>query len=94
MADFIYRGVCDLQKRPSSRTVQSVGLFGTEAHHMNTTTDLLKGEAWQLLLSRIGDTLMLFLLMHTSLFLPLPNGCFLQVTGESIAEVNLLLSKP
>ena len=61
---------------------------------MNTTTDLLKGEAWQLLLSRIGDTLMLFLLMHTSLFLPLPNGCFLQVTGASIAEVNLLLSKP
>ena len=55
---------------------------------VNTTTAQLQGEAWQLLLSRIGDTLMLFLLMHTSLFLPLPNGCFLQVTGASIAEVS------
>ncbi|BDA46320.1 probable telomerase reverse transcriptase [Coccomyxa sp. Obi] len=75
------------KKRPSSRAAPSVGLFGTEAHHPNTTTDLLKGEPWQLLLSRIGDTLMLYLLMHTSLFLPLPNGCFLQVTGSPIAEV-------
>ncbi len=67
-----------------------MGLFGTEVHHPNTTTDLLKGEPWQLLLSRIGDTLMLYLLMHTSLFLPLPNGCFLQVTGPPIAEVSLM----
>ena len=83
-------GVVFLQKRPSSRPAHSVGLFGTEAHHPNTTTDLLKGEPWQLLLSRIGDTLMLYLLMHTSLFLPLPNGCFLQVTGPPIAEVSLI----
>jgi len=84
-----------VQKRPSSRVAPTVGLFGTEAYHCNTTTELLKGEAWQLLLSRIGDILMLYLLMHTSLFLPLPNGCFLQVTGVPIAEVlNPLLLLP
>ena len=88
MIAMVYLMCPALQKRPSSRAAPTVGLFGTEAHHANTTTDLLKGEAWQLLLSRIGDTLMLFLLMHTSLFLPLPNGCFLQVTGASIAEVS------
>lgn len=80
--------LCKLvQKRPSSRAAPTVGLFGAEAYHCNTTTELLKGEAWQLLLSRIGDILMLYLLMHTSLFLPLPNGCFLQLTGVSVAEV-------
>ena len=57
----------------------------------NTTTAQLQGEAWQLLLSRVGDTLMLFLLMHTSLFLPLPHGCYLQASGTCIAQV---LSSP
>jgi telomerase reverse transcriptase len=59
----------------------------TEVHHPNSTTETLKSDAWQLLLSRIGDTLMLYLLMHTSLFLPMPNGCFLQVTGRPVAYV-------
>ena len=57
----------------------------------NTTTAQLQGQAWQLLLSRVGDTLMLFLLMHTSLFLPLPHGCYLQASGTCIAQVLSLL---
>ena len=52
----------------------------------NSTAAQLEGGAWQLLLSRIGDTLMLFLLMHTSIFLPLPHGCFLQAAGACVAQ--------
>ena len=33
----------------------------------------------QLLLARIGDTLMLYLLLHVSLFAALPNSCCLQL---------------
>lgn len=33
----------------------------------------------QLLLSRIGDTLMLYLLTHASMFVELPNACCLQL---------------
>jgi hypothetical protein len=42
---------------------------------------------WQQLLARIGDTLMLHLLLHTSIFLPLPNNSFLQVVGKPMHEV-------
>ena len=52
----------------------------------NSTAAQLEGGAWQLLLSRVGDTLMLFLLMHTSIFLPLPHGCFLQAAGACVAQ--------
>jgi len=42
---------------------------------------------WRLLLSRIGDQQMLRLLQECSIFLPLPNMCFLQVSGEPISKV-------
>ena len=46
-----------------------------------STLEELKSKPWQLLLSRIGDVLMLHLLMHAAIFKPLPNSCFLQLTG-------------
>ncbi|RXW18136.1 hypothetical protein EST38_g7715 [Candolleomyces aberdarensis] len=39
---------------------------------------------WDQLLDRIGVDPMLHLLMDTSIFIPLPNGCLCQVTGEPI----------
>lgn len=48
---------------------------------------LLQGPEWQLLLQRIGDSLMIFLLLHCSIFLPLPNNSYLQVAGPPIHEV-------
>ena len=65
----------------------STSVQGVLTDAANTTTTQLQGEAWQLLLSRVGDTLMLYLLMHTSLFLPLSHGCFLQASGACIAQV-------
>ena len=65
------------------------------AGEANSTAAQLEGSAWQLLLSRIGDTLMLFLLMHTSLFLPLPHGCYLQAAGACVAQArHLALKQP
>jgi len=53
----------------------------------NTTAQLLQGPEWCQLLERIGDTLMLHLLLHCSIFLPLRNNSFLQVAGPPIHEV-------
>jgi hypothetical protein len=44
----------------------------------------------QLLLSRIGDTLMLYLLLHTSLFAALPNSCCLQLRCDLLLVLLLL----
>jgi hypothetical protein len=41
----------------------------------------------QVLLSRCGDALMLHLLLHASVFAPLPGGCLLQLSGLPAAEV-------
>jgi hypothetical protein len=43
--------------------------------------------AQQVLLSRCGDALMLHLLLHASVFAPLPGGCLLQLSGLPAAEV-------
>lgn len=48
---------------------------------------LLQGPGWRALLGRVGDTLMLHLLLHCSVFLPLPNNSYLQVAGPPIHEV-------
>lgn len=44
----------------------------------------------QVLLSRCGDALMLHLLLHASVFAPLPGGCLLQLSGLPAAEVGNL----
>ena len=65
------------------------GLHHSEAYYPNTTNAALCGPAWERLLSRVGDGVMMHLLLHCSLFLPLPNGCFLQASGTPIAQVRL-----
>ena len=63
------------------------GLQSSEAYYPNTTARLLRGAPWARLLSRIGDALMMHLLLHGSIFLPLPNGCFLQASGMPAPQV-------
>lgn len=79
--------LCLLQRRPSSKAQFVQGLHRTEAYYPNTTIKQLRQPSWQLLLSRIGDSLMLHLLMHVTIFVPLPNGCYLQVNGLPAAQV-------
>lgn len=64
------------------------GLQSSEAYFPNTTTRLLRGAVWERLLSRVGDALMMHLLLHSSIFVPLPNGSFLQVSGHPAPQVS------
>lgn len=48
---------------------------------------VLHSLAWRLLQERIGDELMLHMLLHTSIFVPLRNNNYLQVAGKPIHEV-------
>ena len=50
----------------------------------NSAVAALKSLLWGILLERIGDTAMLYLLSHTSIFSPLPNRCYLQIAGGPI----------
>lgn len=63
------------------------GLHVAEPWAANTTNAALLTPAWQLLLARIGDELMLHLLQHTSIFLPIGGCNVLQATGRPVTEV-------
>ena len=70
-----------VQRKPSSRRQDASGAGAGAGQSDASMLEELKSEPWQLLLSRIGDVLMLHLLMHAAIFKPLPNSCFLQLTG-------------
>jgi hypothetical protein len=72
-----------LQKRPGSIGARHIpGLVHSEGWCRNTTMEtLVSSPSWQLLLGRIGDVLLSHLLVHTSLFVPLGAGNYLQVRG-------------
>jgi hypothetical protein len=74
-------GPLTMQKRPSAGGRQLLGSSSTEIYHHNAISDSLLTSPWELLLSRIGDTLMLYLFLHVTMFRRLPNGCCLQLTG-------------
>jgi telomerase reverse transcriptase len=71
-----------------ARAVQALGrvkncknvLCYEKANNSKTMTS----PAWELLLSRIGDTLMLHLLLNVSMFATLENGCYFQLSGEPV----------
>ncbi|XP_020112311.1 telomerase reverse transcriptase isoform X2 [Ananas comosus] len=49
--------------------------------------EFLCSSAWNLLLVRIGSPLMAFLLRHSSIFMPIMNNCYHQVTGSRLDVV-------
>ncbi|KAL1538025.1 RNA-directed DNA polymerase [Salvia divinorum] len=51
------------------------------------TVDELTSSKWIVLLSRVGDALMIYLLKYTSIFLPLPQKKHHQICGCSIAKL-------
>jgi len=40
--------------------------------------------SWEVLKGRVGDTVMMYLLLNVSLFATLENGCFFQLSGEPV----------
>ncbi|CAM0871602.1 unnamed protein product [Alopecurus aequalis] len=52
--------------------------------------NLVSSPSWDILLQRIGDLLMCYILMHSSIFLPFRKSDYLQVTG---VPLNIVLQK-
>ncbi|XP_053373779.1 uncharacterized protein LOC123531834 isoform X2 [Mercenaria mercenaria] len=59
-----------------------------ESRYPNSCVNRLFYPAWETLLSRIGDTLMMYLLEHTSLFLQITPTCLVQITGTPIHNLS------
>jgi telomerase reverse transcriptase len=53
----------------------------------NTLVNIFQNATWVKILSRIGEELMLHLLIDCSVFMSLPNGCFVQLNGPSVHSV-------
>lgn len=58
-----------------------------ECYFPNSSVHVLKGPWWQTLHSVVGDVVMLRLLLYASVFWPLENGCYLQLTGRHLYQV-------
>ncbi|CAM8955176.1 unnamed protein product [Rhodiola kirilowii] len=55
--------------------------------------ELLSSSAWVILLDRVGDICMNYMLRHTLMFLPDPQNNHFQVSGESIGHLDLKIMK-
>uniref|UniRef100_A0A2N9FAF5 Telomerase reverse transcriptase n=1 Tax=Fagus sylvatica TaxID=28930 RepID=A0A2N9FAF5_FAGSY len=64
-----------------------------QSNHASPIKELLSSSAWCLLLERVGDDVMFYLLNYTSIFLPVPYKKHHQVTGSPISDLCLELSK-
>lgn len=62
-------------------------LNGLETFYPNTLIDHLKAPQWQILHSKIGDDAMSKIMEHCSVFVRLPDGAHLQVTGPPVSEL-------
>ncbi|XP_051152954.1 telomerase reverse transcriptase isoform X2 [Andrographis paniculata] len=53
----------------------------------NSVVDELSSSNWNLLSMRVGDALIIYLFKYASLFLPLPRGKHIQITGYPISDL-------
>ncbi|XP_073313879.1 telomerase reverse transcriptase isoform X3 [Primulina huaijiensis] len=79
-----------LYEQPSSSNLICCGY--DKANRSSGIIDILMSSAWILLLTRVGDALMMYLLKYTSLFLPLPRHKHHQIIGFPISDLSLKLS--
>ncbi|KAL9175576.1 hypothetical protein ABFS82_02G119800 [Erythranthe guttata] len=71
-----------LSEEPASSNLICCGYYkGTRS---SDVVDVLTSSIWTLLLNRVGDSLMVYLLKYTSIFLPLPRMKHRQITGDPI----------
>ncbi|KAK4493168.1 hypothetical protein RD792_017974 [Penstemon davidsonii] len=74
-----------LFEEPSSSNILCDGY--DKGNRSSAVVDMLTSSAWTLLLSRIGDALMMYLLKYTSLFLLLPGNKHHQIAGFPISDL-------
>ncbi|XP_024934721.3 telomerase reverse transcriptase isoform X2 [Ziziphus jujuba] len=72
-------------EKPVSTNVISSGY--NRLNQSSQIVELLTSSAWCLLLERVGDEIMVYLLKHASIFLPLPRKKHRQVTGPPIDKL-------
>jgi hypothetical protein len=81
-----------LQRKPGTAGGGFVpGLYHTEQQHPNTTHAALLSPEWAVLLGRVGDEVMLVLLLHGAVFSPLPGGNYVQLAGTPVHTVSTFL---
>jgi hypothetical protein len=82
-----------MQRKPGAASAGFVpGLYHAEQQQPNTTNAALLAPEWCTLLSRVGDELMLALLLHGAIFQPLPGGNYVQLAGTPVHTVRQTLS--
>ncbi|KAK6162962.1 hypothetical protein DH2020_002803 [Rehmannia glutinosa] len=59
----------------------------------SAVVDTLTSSKWTLLLRRVGDALMMYLLKYTSIFLPLPRNKYDQISGFPISDLCFKISR-
>ena len=91
-------------------TAVDIEKYGIVNTTINTIVNALQGESWVRLLSRfvfyfwyelqvheinrVGEDVLLHLFTGTSVFIPLPNGCLCQVTGEHMYNLAQIPQTP
>ncbi|KAM4122947.1 hypothetical protein ACB094_01G122500 [Castanea mollissima] len=76
-----------ISEQPMSSNVICNGY--DKSNHSTPIMELLCSPAWCLLLQRVGDDVMLYLLKYTSIFLPVPCKKHYQVSGPPISDLCL-----
>ncbi|WVQ79296.1 hypothetical protein IAT38_001393 [Cryptococcus sp. DSM 104549] len=61
---------------------------GIASRPIHNPSETLRGRPWQLLRARIGDQAFHQLLIHASIFMPVGNNCFMQLTGAPISALH------
>ncbi|XP_021655586.2 telomerase reverse transcriptase [Hevea brasiliensis] len=80
-----------MREQPTSSNV--ICCAYDKCNHSSPIVELLTSSAWSLLLKRVGDGIMFYLLKHTSIFLPLPRKKHHQVAGPPVNNLVLKLTK-
>ncbi|KAK6162973.1 hypothetical protein DH2020_002814 [Rehmannia glutinosa] len=91
-----YGSLCDVEKQYDLMVVElSIKDFAHLSQDKRTSAvvDTLTSSKWTLLLRRVGDTLMMYLLRYTSIFLPLPRKKYDQISGFPISDLCFKFSR-
>ncbi|KAJ6661400.1 hypothetical protein lerEdw1_015028 [Lerista edwardsae] len=61
----------------------------------NNTTEMVRHNVlWEIILNRVGDDVMMYILEHCALFMLVPSGCCYQVCGQPIYELAVRDARP
>ncbi|WWC92913.1 uncharacterized protein L201_007875 [Kwoniella dendrophila CBS 6074] len=74
-------------KFPSIELPINISRPNVDNRHVNSPSSVLRGKEWRLLRARIGDEAFRLILTSTSLFLPIGNNCFIQLSGTPIYDL-------